>query len=52
MLPEIALDGEFTVKYFLMEDLMKNNVKIYVNSKTVEIANDSVFIIKTDKKKK
>ncbi len=31
---------------------MKNNMKIYVNSKTVEIADDGVFIIKTDKKKK
>lgn len=44
MLPQIAKDEEDAVKYFLLKDLKKNNVKIYVNCIVKEVIDDGVIV--------
>jgi NADPH-dependent 2,4-dienoyl-CoA reductase/sulfur reductase-like enzyme len=44
MLPEIATDEEAAVRLFLMRDLEKNKVKVYVNSPVKEITDDGVIV--------
>ena len=43
MLPDIAIDEEAAVRYFLMKDLHDNGVKIFVNAPVKEILDDGVI---------
>ena len=52
MLSEIAKDEEAAVKYFLLEDLKKNSVKVYVNSPVKEIVEDGVIVTANGKDEK
>lgn len=44
-LSEIALDEQFVVRRFLLEDLEKNKVRICVNSTVQEVLDDRVIIV-------
>ncbi|HPU77588.1 MAG TPA: FAD-dependent oxidoreductase [Thermosynergistes sp.] len=52
MLPEIATDEEAAVRLFLMRDLEKNKVKIYVNSPVKEITDDGVIVTREGREEK
>lgn len=45
MSPILADDEEAAVKYFLMEDLKKNNVEVYLNTYVKEIEDNEVIVI-------
>lgn len=47
-LPAIAKDIEVVSRIFLMEDLMKHNVKILTNSRDLEIMDNEVIISTND----
>lgn len=48
MLPEIAADMEGGAKHFTLESLKNNDVAIYVNTKVIEIKDDSVVVDTAD----
>jgi len=52
MLPEIATDEEAAVRLFLMRDLEKHKVKIYVNSPVKEITDDGVIVTREGREEK